>query len=155
MTVLYIRILAYIQRNGDVSLENSPYTFIYYLFVCTLFKCVMSYLTLNDAVTVQIRDNAITSDIGPELYCLLAQNCTVYWPRTVLFIGPELYRLLAQNCTVYQIREIKSRRMRWEGEGVVANMRERRDVYRVLLGRPEGRRPLGKTRRRWEGLWQI
>jgi hypothetical protein len=43
---------------------------------------------------------------------------------------------------------IKSRRMRWEGH--VARMREGRGVYRVLVGRPEGKRPLGRPRRRWE-----
>jgi hypothetical protein len=43
---------------------------------------------------------------------------------------------------------IKSRRMRWAGH--VASMGEGRGAYRVLVGRPEGRRPLGKPRRRWE-----
>ena len=43
---------------------------------------------------------------------------------------------------------IKSRRMRWEGH--VARMGERRDVYRVLVGKPEGKRPLGRPRRSWE-----
>jgi len=45
-------------------------------------------------------------------------------------------------------RVIKSRRMRWAGH--VAHMVERRGLYRVLVGRPEGRRPLGRPRRRWE-----
>jgi hypothetical protein len=45
------------------------------------------------------------------------------------------------------IRQIKSRRMRWE---VLANMGEGRNVYRVLVGKPEGKRPLGRPRRRWE-----
>jgi hypothetical protein len=43
---------------------------------------------------------------------------------------------------------IKSRRMRWAGH--VARMREGRGVYRVLVGRPERKRPLGRPRRRWE-----
>jgi len=43
---------------------------------------------------------------------------------------------------------IKSRRMRWAGH--VARMGEGRGVYRVLVGKPEGRRPLGRPRRRWE-----
>jgi hypothetical protein len=43
---------------------------------------------------------------------------------------------------------IKSRRMRWAGH--VARMREGRGVYRVLVGRPEGKRPLGRPRRRSE-----
>jgi len=45
------------------------------------------------------------------------------------------------------LRVIKSRRMRWAGH--VARMGEERGVYRVLVGKPEGRRPLGRPRRRW------
>jgi hypothetical protein len=46
------------------------------------------------------------------------------------------------------VRVIKSRRMRWVGH--VARMEKRRDVHRVLVGSPEGKRPLGRPRRRWE-----
>jgi hypothetical protein len=46
------------------------------------------------------------------------------------------------------IRVIKSRRMRWAGH--VACMGDERGAYRILVGRPEGRRPLGRSRRRWE-----
>jgi hypothetical protein len=46
------------------------------------------------------------------------------------------------------VRVIKSRRMRWAGH--VACMGEGRCVHRVLVGRPEGKRPLGRPRRRWE-----
>jgi len=45
------------------------------------------------------------------------------------------------------VRVIKSRRMRWAGH--VPHMGEERGVYRVLVGKPEGRRPLGRPRRRW------
>ena len=45
------------------------------------------------------------------------------------------------------VRVIKSRRMRWAGH--VARVGEERDVYRVLVGKPEGKRPLGRPRRRW------
>ena len=45
------------------------------------------------------------------------------------------------------VRVIKSRRMRWAGH--VARMGEERGMYRVLLGNPEGRRPLGRPRRGW------
>ena len=51
-------------------------------------------------------------------------------------------------CSQNIVRVIKSRRMRWVGH--VARMGERRGVYRVLVGKPEGKRPLGKHRRRWE-----
>jgi hypothetical protein len=43
---------------------------------------------------------------------------------------------------------IKSRRMRWAGH--VARMGEGRGAYRIMVGRPEGRRPLGRPRCRWE-----
>jgi hypothetical protein len=46
------------------------------------------------------------------------------------------------------VRVIKSRRMRWTGN--VAHMEEGRGVYRVLVGRPKGKRPLGRPRCRWE-----
>ena len=45
------------------------------------------------------------------------------------------------------VRVIKSRRMRWAGH--VARMGEERGVYKVLVGKPEGKSPLGRPRRRW------
>jgi 3-oxoacyl-ACP reductase-like protein len=46
------------------------------------------------------------------------------------------------------IRQVKSRLMRWAGH--VARMGEDRKVYKVLVGKPEVKRPLGRPRRRWE-----
>jgi len=46
------------------------------------------------------------------------------------------------------VRVINSGRMRWAGH--VARMGERRDAYRVLVGKPEGKRQLGISRRRWQ-----
>jgi hypothetical protein len=46
------------------------------------------------------------------------------------------------------IKQVKSRRMRWAGH--VARMGEEIKVYKVLVGKPEGKRPLGRPRRRWE-----
>ena len=46
------------------------------------------------------------------------------------------------------VRMIKSRRIRWAGH--VARIEEGRGVYKVLVGKPEGRRLLGRPRRRWE-----
>ena len=45
------------------------------------------------------------------------------------------------------MRVIKSRRMKWAG--YVAHIGEERGVYRVLVGKPEGRRPLGRPSRKW------
>jgi hypothetical protein len=46
------------------------------------------------------------------------------------------------------LHRILSRRMRWPG--LVARMGEGRGVYRIFIGMPEGKRPLGRPRRRWE-----
>jgi len=51
------------------------------------------------------------------------------------------------------VRVVKSRRMRWAGN--VARMGEGRGVYRVLVRKPEGKRPLGRPRRRWEDNIEI
>jgi hypothetical protein len=48
------------------------------------------------------------------------------------------------------VRVVKSRRMRWAGH--VARMGEDSGVHRVLVGKPEGKRPLGRPRRRWEDI---
>jgi hypothetical protein len=45
------------------------------------------------------------------------------------------------------IRVIQSRRMSWAGHA--ARMGERRNAYRIMVGKPEGKRPLGRPRRRW------
>jgi hypothetical protein len=72
----------------------------------------------------------------------------------------ELYNLYSSPDI---IRQVKSRRMRWAGH--VARMGEERKVYKILVGKPEGKRPLGRPRRRWEdgirmdlreiGLWDV
>jgi hypothetical protein len=56
----------------------------------------------------------------------------------------ELHGLYPSSTT---LRVIRSRRMRWAGH--VARMGERRGVYRVLVGRTEGKRPVGRRRHRW------
>jgi hypothetical protein len=60
-------------------------------------------------------------------------------------LNDELHSLYSSPNVV---RVIKSRRMRWAGH--VARMDEGRGFYRVWVGRPEGKRPLGRPRRRWE-----
>ena len=50
-------------------------------------------------------------------------------------------------CSPSIVQVIKSRRMRWARH--VARIWERRGIYRILVGKPEGKRPLGKPRHRW------
>jgi hypothetical protein len=57
----------------------------------------------------------------------------------------ELYALYSSP-NIIQV--IKSRRLRWAGH--VARVGEKRGAYRALVGKREGRRPLGRPRRRWE-----
>jgi len=63
------------------------------------------------------------------------QSCLFYEELNDLYCSPNI------------VRVIKSRKMRWAGH--VARMGEERGVYRVLVGKPEGRRPLRRPRRRW------
>ena len=83
---------------------------------------------------------------GFQLICII-----LYY--IVLYVSGEWRKLHNEelNDLYYSpniVRLIKSRRMRWAGH--VARIWERRDVCRVLVGEPEGRRSLGRPRRRWE-----
>ena len=51
-------------------------------------------------------------------------------------------------CSNNIFRVIKSRRMRWVGH--IAHIGERRGIFQVLVGKPEGKGPLGRLRHRWE-----
>ena len=57
------------------------------------------------------------------------------------------------HCSPNIVRVIKSRRMIWAGH--VARREEGRDVYRVSVGKPEGKRPVGRPRRRWKDNIQL
>ena len=63
------------------------------------------------------------------------------------FAACLLHKILKQFLNYYTVRMIKSRRMRWAGH--VARMGEERGAYSFLVGKPEGKRPLGRPRRRW------
>jgi hypothetical protein len=62
----------------------------------------------------------------------------------IVLHNEELHNLY---CSPSIIRMIKSRRPRWAGH--VARIREKRNAYRILLGKPEGKRPVGRSKRRW------
>ena len=73
----------------------------------------------------------------------------VLWFLSVTVYG---FKILCELRNLYSlpnvVRVVKSRRMRWAGH--VAHMGEGRGVDRVLVGKPEGKRPLWRPRRRWE-----
>jgi hypothetical protein len=78
------------------------------------------------------------SDVPPR-------PCTkIALPYHLLILRKELHDLYSSPSI---IRIIKSRRMRWAGHE--ARMGEKRNAYRVLVGKPEGKRPLERPRRRW------
>ena len=67
-------------------------------------------------------------------------------PLSVLFYQYNTLIFILTSPNI--VRVVKSRRMRWAGH--VARMGEGRGVHRVLIGKSEGKRPLGRPRRTWE-----
>jgi hypothetical protein len=103
-----------------------------------LYGCETCSLTLREEHRLRVFKNRVLRRIfGPK-----SGEVTGEWRRLRNEERNDLY----SSPTI--IRVIKSRRMRWTGH--VARMGEGRVAYRILVGRPEGRRPLGRPRRRWE-----
>jgi hypothetical protein len=71
-----------------------------------------------------------------------------YFVYTDIIMLILLVQILHTYITTNIVRVVKSKRMRWAGH--VARMRDIRNVHRVLVGKPEGKKPLGRPRRRWE-----
>jgi hypothetical protein len=70
-----------------------------------------------------------------------------------IYNAQELENLVVLYCSPSIIRIIKSWRRKWAGH--VARMREKRRAYKILVGKPEAKRPLGSPRRRWEDNIKI
>jgi hypothetical protein len=102
-----------------------------------LYGCETWSLTLREEQRLGFFENRVQRRIfGPK-----RDEVTGEWRR---LHNEELNDLYSSP----NIRVIKSGRMRWAGHG--ARVGEKRGTYRNLVGRPEGRRPLGRPRRRWE-----
>jgi hypothetical protein len=103
-----------------------------------LYGCETWSLTLREKHRMSVFENRVLRRIfGPK-----RDEISGEWRR--LYIG-ELHNLYSFP---YINRQIKPRRMKWAGH--VARMGEGRKVYKVLMGKPEGKRPLGSPRHRWE-----
>jgi len=101
------------------------------------YGCETWSLTLRDERKLRVFENRVLRKIfGP-----MRDEVTGEWRRLHNEELNDLY------CSPNIVRVIKSRRMKWAGH--VARMGEERKVYRVLVGKPEGRRLLGRPRRRW------
>ena len=99
--------------------------------------CETWSLTLREERKLRVFENMVLGRIfGPR-----SDEVTGEWRR---LHNEELNDLYSSPNIV---RVIKSRRMRWAGH--VARMGEECGVYRVLVGKPEGSRPLGRPSRRW------
>jgi len=102
-----------------------------------LYGCETWSLTLWEERKLRVFENRVLRKIfGPR-----RDEVTREWRR---LHNEELNDLYSSPNIVWVI---KLRRMRWAGH--VAHMGEGRGVYRVLVGKPEGKRPMGRPRHRW------
>ena len=107
------------------------------IFPVVLYGCETWSLTLREERRLRVFESMVLRRLfGPR-----RDEVTGDWRR---LHNEELNDLYSSPNIVWVI---KSRRVRWAGH--VARMGEERGVYRVLVGKPEGRRPLGRPRRRW------
>ncbi|KAJ4428733.1 hypothetical protein ANN_25726 [Periplaneta americana] len=103
-----------------------------------LYGCETWTLTLREEHRLRVFENKVLM----KIFGAKQDEVTGEWRK---LHNTELHALYSSPDI---IRNIKSRRLRWAGH--VARMRESRNAYRLLVGRPEGKRRLGRPRRRWE-----
>jgi hypothetical protein len=101
-----------------------------------LYGCETWSLTLGEEHRLRVFENSVLRKFGPK------RDEDGLWRR---LHNDKLHSLYSSPNIV---RVIKLRRMRWAGHG--ARMEEGRGIYRVLVGRPEGKKLLGRPMRRWE-----
>jgi len=103
-----------------------------------LYGCETWSLTLTEECRLRVFENRVFRRIfGPK-----GDEVTGEWRK----LHNEELNVLHSSPSIVQM--IKPKRMRWAGH--VARMGEGRGVYRVLVGKPERKRPLWRPRRRWE-----
>jgi hypothetical protein len=103
-----------------------------------LYGCETWFLTLSEEHRLRVFENRVLR----RIFVPNRDEVTGEWRK----LHSEELRNLYSYPDI--IRQVKSRRMRWAGH--VARLGEERKVYKVLVGKPEGKIPLGRPRRRWE-----
>ncbi|KAJ4431673.1 hypothetical protein ANN_20273, partial [Periplaneta americana] len=103
-----------------------------------LYGCETWTLTLREEHRLRVFENKVLR----KIFGAKRDEVTGEWRK---LHNTELHALYSSPDI---IRNIKSRRLRWAGH--IARMGESRNAYRVLVGRPEGKGPLGRPRLRWE-----
>jgi hypothetical protein len=105
------------------------------IFPLVLYGCETWSLTVREEHKLRVFENRVLRIFGPK-----RDGVTLRWRK---LHKEEIHHLYPSPSI---IRIIKSKRMKWSGH--VARMGEQRNVYRLLVGQPEGKRPLGRPRRR-------
>jgi hypothetical protein len=101
-----------------------------------LYECETWSLTLREEHRLRVFENRVLRIFGPKRDEVTGERRKLH--------NEELRDLYSSPST---IRIIESRRMRWAGH--VARTGEKRNTCRLLVGKPVGKRPLGRPRRRW------
>jgi hypothetical protein len=114
--------------------KNVPYVRLHFNEVVCVFNTVNQFVVFMESRQRVFENRVLRRIFGPKRDAVTGQ-----WRK---LHGGELHNLYSSPDI---IRQIKSRRMRWAGH--VARMGEGRHVYSVLVGKPEGKRPLGRPRR--------
>jgi hypothetical protein len=128
----YIYIFYYGHQHVSANVKSKIYRTI--ILPIVLYGCETWSLTLREERKLRV--------FGPK-----REEVTGEWRK---LHNEELYDLY---CSPNIIRVVKSRKMRWAWH--VARMGERTGVYRILVGKPERKRPLGRRRLRWEDNIKI
>ena len=113
------------------------------ILLVVFYGCETWSLTLREGGRLKVFENRVLRRIfGPK-----RDEVTEEWRRPYTEELNDLY------CSSNIVRVIKSKRMKWMWN--VARMRGRRGLYTVFVGKLDGKRPLGRPRRRWEDNIKI